>query len=61
MKIWTYLHTHRFGNIIYLVKSETKPSDEQVIEAHNIDFDADRDDEFFGFDHMEEESEIPSL
>ncbi len=61
MRIWVYLHTHRFGQDIYLVKAETQPTDEAVIKVHEIDFEEGGEDESFECAYALYKAEIPIL
>ena len=39
---WSVVHNHRFGITVYLVISDTPPSEKEVIQALDIDFEAGR-------------------
>ena len=36
--LYTVVHVHRFGESVYVVRSKTVPSEEEVIELLDIDY-----------------------
>lgn len=42
--IYTVTHEHRFGETFYLVRSNHVPSETEVVKAHNIDFEPDKEE-----------------
>ena len=43
--LWTVVHHHRHGVDIWLFRSESEPTTQQILEA-GVDFEKDREDEF---------------
>lgn len=59
--IYAYLHTHRHGHDIYLVRAETAPSEESVIEKMDVNFEEDREDEYFELYESFNDADIPTM